>query len=120
MADQTINPCLKCYFDWKDFCNDEKRDKCIKSEMEGLEMMRSTGVVRKIDDLNRLVIPKEITRTHDFEDNQALEVYTDGENIVLRKYRPGCCFCGSCEDVVNYKGKNICRACLAELKGRVG
>lgn len=83
-------------------------------------MMRSTGVVRSIDQLNRLVIPIELVRTQGFTDNQPLEIYTDADQIILKKYQPGCLFCGSCEDVISHKGKNICRACAAELKGRVG
>lgn len=78
-------------------------------------MLKSTGIVRKVDNLGRVVIPVELRRTIGIEEGESLEIYTDGEKIVLRKYEPACIFCGNAEDVVNYKGKNVCKSCLAEL-----
>jgi transcriptional pleiotropic regulator of transition state genes len=83
-------------------------------------MMKSTGVVRKVDELGRIVIPIELRRTMGIEEKDALEIYVDNEKIILRKYEPACIFCGNAEDVLNYKGKNICRACLTELGKQVG
>ena len=83
-------------------------------------MMRSTGTVRQIDGLRRLVIPVEVLKTKGIKERDAVEIFTDGENIILRKYQPWCLFCGDAEDVVNFKGKNMCRLCLAELVRRVG
>jgi len=83
-------------------------------------MMRSTGIVRKLDELNRLVIPRELCNTHNLAERQAMEVFTDGDLIVLKKYMPGCIFCGTCEEVGNYKGKNICKSCLADIGKLVG
>jgi transcriptional pleiotropic regulator of transition state genes len=54
------------------------------------------------------------------EEKDALEIYVDNEKIILRKYEPACIFCGNAEDVLNYKGKNICRSCLTELGKQVG
>ena len=51
-----------------------------------------------------------------FAEKDALEIYVDGEQIILKKYEPACIFCGDARDVVNYKGKNICKNCLNELK----
>ncbi|MDI9480896.1 MAG: AbrB/MazE/SpoVT family DNA-binding domain-containing protein [Syntrophomonadaceae bacterium] len=82
--------------------------------------MKSTGVVRKVDELGRIVIPIELRRTMGIEEKDALEIYVDNEKIILRKYEPACIFCGNAEDVLNYKGKNICRACLTELGKQVG
>lgn len=79
-------------------------------------MMKSTGVVRKVDELGRIVIPIELRRTMDIEEKDALEIFVDGERIILKKYEPACIFCGNAEDVVNYKGKNICNSCLNMLK----
>jgi transcriptional pleiotropic regulator of transition state genes len=79
--------------------------------------MKSTGIVRKIDDLGRVVLPKEIRKVLDISDGDPLEIYTDGECIVLKKYQPNCIFCGETSDVVVRKGKNICNMCLRELKG---
>lgn len=78
--------------------------------------MKSTGVVRRVDDLGRIVIPIELRRTLDIDIKDALEIYTEGELIILKKYEPACIFCGEGKDVINYKGKNICNGCLKELK----
>lgn len=83
-------------------------------------MMKSTGVVRKVDELGRIVIPIELRRTMGIEEKDALEIYVDNEKIILRKYEPACIFCGNAEDVLNYKGKNLCRNCLTELTKQVG
>lgn len=78
--------------------------------------MKSTGIVRKVDELGRIVLPIELRRTLDIEVKDALEIYVDGSQIILKKYEPACVFCGNARDVVNFKGKNICRNCLNELK----
>ncbi|MBO8159966.1 AbrB/MazE/SpoVT family DNA-binding domain-containing protein [Thermosyntropha sp.] len=82
--------------------------------------MKSTGVVRKVDELGRIVIPIELRRTMGIEEKDALEIYVDNDKIILRKYEPACIFCGNAEEVINYKGKNLCRACLTELSKQVG
>lgn len=78
--------------------------------------MKSTGVVRRVDELGRIVIPIELRRTLDIAEKDALEIYVDGEQIILKKYQPACIFCGNARDVVNYRGKNICETCLGILK----
>lgn len=78
--------------------------------------MKSTGIVRKVDELGRVVIPIELRRTLGIAEKDALEIYVDGEQIILKKYEPACIFCGDARDVANYKGKNICKNCLNELK----
>ena len=78
--------------------------------------MKSTGVVRKVDELGRIVIPIELRRTLDIAEKDALEIYVDGDTILLKKYQPACIFCGEANDVTNYKGKKICKSCLIELK----
>ena len=78
--------------------------------------MKSTGIVRKVDELGRIVLPIELRRTLDIAEKDALEIYVDGNSIVLKKYEPSCTFCGDAKNVVNYKGKNICTNCLAEMK----
>ncbi len=80
-------------------------------------MMKSTGVVRKVDELGRIVIPIELRRTMGID---ALEIYTDGDQIILKKYEPGCLFCGNIEGVINFEGKNICRTCAGEIGKWVG
>jgi len=80
--------------------------------------MKSTGVVRKVDELGRIVLPIELRRTYNIEEKDALEIYVDGENIILKKYEPACIFCGDAKHVNNYKGKNICSECLTELSNK--
>jgi len=82
-------------------------------------MLKSTGVVRKVDELGRIVIPIELRRTMGIEEKDALEIYVDNEKIILKKYEPACIFCGNAEDVVNYKGKNLCKNCLTELNKQI-
>ncbi len=78
-------------------------------------MMKSTGVVRKVDELGRVVIPIELRRTLDIGEKDSLEIYVDGESIILKKYEPACVFCGNAADVVIYKGRRVCKQCLEEL-----
>lgn len=77
--------------------------------------MKSTGIVRKVDELGRVVIPIELRRTLNIQERDALEIYVDGEHIILKKYEPACIFCDNARDVHDYKGKNICSDCLKEL-----
>lgn len=78
--------------------------------------MKSTGIVRKVDELGRIVLPIELRRTLDIAERDALEIYVEGASIVLKKYRPSCIFCDSSKDVVAFKGKNVCPKCLKEIK----
>jgi len=78
--------------------------------------MKSTGIVRKVDELGRVVLPIELRRTLDIAEKDALEIYVDGSTIILKKYEPACIFCGDAKDVTVYKGKNICPNCINDLK----
>lgn len=80
--------------------------------------MKSTGIVRKVDELGRIVLPIELRRTLDISERDALEIYVDGASIVLKKYQPACIFCDDATDIISYKGKNICAKCLKELGGK--
>lgn len=77
--------------------------------------MKSTGIVRKVDELGRIVLPIELRRTLDIDVKDALEIYVDGSQIVLKKYEPACIFCGNAKDILNFKGKNICADCMNEM-----
>ncbi|WP_312118321.1 AbrB/MazE/SpoVT family DNA-binding domain-containing protein [Brevibacillus reuszeri] len=76
--------------------------------------MKGTGIVRRVDELGRLVLPAELRRTLNMDELQPLEIFVDGENIVLRKYTPGCSLCGHTETpMVNlYPQKPICTGCV--------
>ena len=78
--------------------------------------MKSTGIVRKVDELGRVVIPIELRRTLQIAEKDALEIYVDGEKIILKKYEPACIFCGNADNVRNYRDKNICESCLEEMR----
>ena len=78
--------------------------------------MKSTGVVRRLDELGRIVIPIELRRTLDLADRDCLEIFTEGEQIILKKYQPACIFCGEAQDVINYKGKNVCKCCMEDIR----
>ena len=80
--------------------------------------MKSTGIVRKVDEPGRIVLPIELRRTLDIEVKDALEIYVDGAQIILKKYEPACIFCGNAKDIINFKGKNICHECMAEMSSK--
>ncbi|MBR6682143.1 MAG: AbrB/MazE/SpoVT family DNA-binding domain-containing protein [Clostridia bacterium] len=78
--------------------------------------MKSTGIVRKIDSLGRFVIPIELRNVLEINNNDSIEIFTEDDKIILKKYQPACLFCGNADDVIYYKGKLICKKCLEELK----
>ena len=79
--------------------------------------MKATGIVRKVDELGRIVLPIEMRRTLDIAERDALEIYEEGSSVILKKYKPSCIFCDASKDITEFKGKNICPKCLKELKG---
>ena len=83
-----------------------------EKQSRGEVCVKSTGIVRKVDELGRIVLPIELRRTLDIAEKDALEIYVDGSTIVLKKFRPSCVFCDSSRDLVTYKDKNICPRCL--------
>ena len=81
-----------------------------------VSILKSTGIVRKVDELGRIVLPIEMRRTLDIAEKDALEIYVEGSSVILKKYKPSCIFCDTTKDIVVFKGKNICPKCLKELK----
>ena len=81
--------------------------------------MKSTGVVRKMDDLGRIVLPIEIRKMMELGEKDAVEIFTDGDKIILRKYQPACIFCGDADNIVFFNGKRICQNCLEEIKNKL-
>lgn len=77
--------------------------------------MKSTGIVRRIDNLGRVVLPIELRRTFDLNKEDPVEIFLDDEFILLKKYQPSCIFCNEASDVVNYNGKLICRDCIQKI-----
>ena len=78
--------------------------------------MKSTGIVRKVDELGRIVLPIEMRRNLDIAEKDPVEIYVEGDSVILRKYHAACVFCDSVKDITEFKGRNVCAACLAELK----
>ena len=78
--------------------------------------MKSTGIVRKVDELGRIVLPIELRRTLDIAEKDCLEIYMDGESIVLKKYQPACIFCDEADGITVFHGKNICAGCRKALR----
>ena len=77
--------------------------------------MKSTGIVRKVDELGRIVLPIELRRTLDISERDELEIFIEEDKIVLRKCEEGCTFCGSTLDLVNYHGRNVCMECIQNM-----
>lgn len=78
-------------------------------------MLKSTGIVRRVDDLGRVVIPVELRRVYGIDERDSLEIFTQGDQIVLRKYQPLCVFCGSGVGTMAFQGKTICSSCRSNL-----
>ena len=78
--------------------------------------MKSTGIVRKMDELGRIVLPMEIRKVMDIKEKDAIEIFTDEDKIILQKYQPACIFCNQVENVMYFSGKRVCAACVEKLK----
>jgi len=77
--------------------------------------MKSTGIVRKVDELGRVVIPIELRNKFGISEKDPIEIYVDGSSIILKKYEPNCIFCGNAKKIVSYKDKLICTKCLKQI-----
>lgn len=77
--------------------------------------MKSTGIVRKVDELGRIVLPIELRRTLDIAERDELEIYLDDDKVILKKYEPSCIFCASSQGLLNYCGRNVCADCIEKL-----
>lgn len=81
--------------------------------------MKSTGIVRKVDELGRIVLPIELRRTLGIEEKDRIEIFVDGDSVILRKYQPGCILCGNANDLILYKGKTICQDCVRSMNTQI-
>lgn len=81
--------------------------------------MKSTGIVRKVDELGRIVLPIELRRTLDIAERDSLEIYMEGDSVILRKYQPACVFCDSSKDIVSFRGKNVCSECIRLMEEKL-
>ncbi len=78
--------------------------------------MKDTGMARKVDDLGRIVLPVELRRLHDIKTGDALEISVDGDAIILRKLIAQCVFCGTGEQLSNFRGRAICADCRSGIE----
>lgn len=78
--------------------------------------MKSTGIIRRIDGLGRVVLPIELRRTLDLDIKDPVEIFVEGESIVLRKYEAACIFCGGTKAVTSFRGKLVCADCIRQLR----
>ncbi|WP_139490032.1 AbrB/MazE/SpoVT family DNA-binding domain-containing protein [Brevibacillus dissolubilis] len=81
--------------------------------------MKATGIVRKVDELGRVVLPIELRRTFNIDIKDPIEIYVDGEKIILKKYQPSCVFCQQADNVTHFKGKLVCSTCLEDASQQV-
>lgn len=79
--------------------------------------MKTTGIVRKVDELGRVVLPIEIRRNMNIEVRDSIEIYVDGDSIILKKYEPACIFCGSTHNLTTFKDKKVCAVCAKKIGG---
>lgn len=77
--------------------------------------MKSTGIIRKVDDLGRIVLPIELRRVLDISERDELEIYMENDRIILQKFEPACLFCGSSRGLISYRRKNVCQECVRKL-----
>ena len=77
--------------------------------------MKSTGIIRKVDDLGRIVLPIELRRTLDIAERDELEIFMENGRVVLQKYEPSCIFCESSQNLIGYRGKNVCQTCVRRM-----
>ncbi len=77
--------------------------------------MKSTGIVRKLDELGRITLPIELRRTLGIEERDSLEIYVEDDRIILQKYEPTDIFTGSKNDLYEYCGKNVSKESIIEM-----
>ena len=82
--------------------------------------MKSTGIVRKVDELGRIVLPVEIRKVLDIKVKDPIEIFIDSDQIILQKYQATCIFCNDADNVLYFSGKRVCAACIEKLKQQLG
>lgn len=79
--------------------------------------MKATGIVRRLDDLGRIVLPMELRKTMDLPEGTPMEIFVEGDTIIIKKYVPACVFCGETKNVSDVKSKRVCKCCREDIKG---
>ena len=78
--------------------------------------MKNTGIIRRVDELGRIVIPMEIRNRFNIKEKDPMEIYVDSDSIILKKYEPNCLFCGETKDLAEFNNKIICKKCISKLQ----
>lgn len=81
--------------------------------------MKSSGIVRRLDELGRIVLPKELRNKLNLKTRDSLEIYTEDSMIILKKYEPACIFCNDADEIINFNGRNVCINCIKELSKHI-
>ena len=82
--------------------------------------MNSTGIIRTLDNMGRVVIPREIRKQLDMTNGvDSFEIFMDGDNIVLKKHKPFCVFCKSREECIEFENQTVCKSCIEKLQLKV-
>ena len=87
----------------------------LQNGKKGASNMKSTGIIRKVDELGRIVLPIELRRTLDIAERDELEIFMENDRIVLQKFEPACLFCGSAQGLITFRGKNVCQNCVNKM-----
>ena len=87
----------------------------VRKAGKGLTSMKSTGIIRKVDELGRVVLPIELRRTLDIAERDEVEIYMENDRIILQKFEPACIFCGSSRNLVSFRRKNVCQGCIKRM-----
>jgi len=81
----------------------------------GVQCVKPAGIVRKVDQLGRIVLPKSLRKRFQMNEGDPVEILVQGDHIILSRYYPRCVFCGSAEQVSEFKERHICAGCLSEM-----
>lgn len=81
--------------------------------------MKATGIVRPIDELGRVVIPKELRKVFQIKNRDSMEIFVEKDMIILKKYEPACIFCGESDNIISYNGRMICADCVAKMQDMI-
>jgi len=86
-----------------------------KNVKKGGIYMKSTGIIRRVDELGRVVLPMEMRKKFGITAKDPMEIYVDGNSIILKKYEPNCIFYGNSKKLLDYEGKVICEKCAEKI-----
>lgn len=81
--------------------------------------MKPIGVVRKVDQLGRIVLPKSLRKRYQMNEGDPVEILVQGDHIILEKYKPKCVFCMSTDQVIEYRERHVCLNCIEEMQNMV-